>query len=54
MIEALAYGYQVLGEERYLVAASKAAAFILGTLKKPNGELCHTYTAGVVETGCIS
>ena len=49
MIDALAYGYQVLGEERYLVAASKAARFILDTLKKPNGELCHTYTAGVVK-----
>ena len=49
MIDALAYGYQVLGEEQYLLAASKAAAFILDTLKKPNGELCHTYTAGVVK-----
>ena len=27
MIDALAYGYQVLGEERYLAAASKAARF---------------------------
>ena len=49
MIDALAYGYQVLGEERYLAAASKAAAFILDTLKKPDGELWHTYTAGVVK-----
>ena len=49
MIDALAYGYQVLGEERYLAAASKAAAFILDTLKKPDGELLHTYTAGVVK-----
>ena len=49
MIDALAYGYQVLGEERYLIAASKAAQFILDTLKKPNGELCHVYTAGVVK-----
>ena len=49
MIDALAYGYQVLGEERYLLAASKAAQFILDTLKKPDGELCHTYTAGVVK-----
>ena len=49
MIDALAYGYQVLGEERYLAAASKAAAFILDTLKKPDGELRHTYTAGVVK-----
>ena len=49
MIDALAYGYQVLGEERYLSAASKAAAFILDTLQKPDGELWHTYTAGVVK-----
>ena len=34
MIDALAYGYHVLGEERYLSAASKAAVFILDTLKK--------------------
>ena len=49
MIDALAYGYQVLGKERYLLAASKAAQFILDTLRKPDGELCHTYTAGVVK-----
>ena len=49
MIDALAYGYEVLGEERYLIAASKAAQFILDTLKKPDGELCHTYTAGIVK-----
>ena len=49
MIDALAYGYQVLGEERYLAAASKAARFILDTLKKPDGELWHTYRAGVVK-----
>ena len=49
MIDALAYGYQVLGKERYLLTASKAAEFILDTLKKPDGELCHTYTAGVVK-----
>ena len=49
MIDALAYGYHVLGEEQYLVAASKAAQFVLDTLRKPNGELWHTYTAGVVK-----
>ena len=49
MIDALAYGYQILGEERYLSAAAKATEFILGTLKKSNGELLHTYTAGVVK-----
>lgn len=49
MIDALAYGYEVLGEEKYLAAASKAAQFILDTLRKPNGELWHTYTAGVTK-----
>ena len=49
MIDALAYGYEVLGEERYLTAASKAARFLLDTLKKPDGELWHTYTAGVTK-----
>jgi len=49
MIDALAYGYEVLGEERYLAAASKAAMFILDTLRKPDGELWHTYTAGVTK-----
>jgi uncharacterized protein YyaL (SSP411 family) len=49
MIDALAYGYQVLGKERYLIAASKAARFILDTLRKPDGELWHTYTAGVTK-----
>ena len=49
MIDALAYGYHVLGEARYLAAASKAAEFVLGTMRKPDGELWHTYTAGVVK-----
>ena len=49
MIDALTYGYYVLGEERYLAAASKATQFILDTMRKPDGELLHTYTAGVVK-----
>ncbi len=49
MIDALAYGYEVLGEEHYLAAASKASQFILDTLSKPDGELWHTYTAGVTK-----
>ena len=49
MIEALAYGYQVLGEERYLTAASRATRFILNTMRKPDGELWHTYTAGITK-----
>lgn len=49
MIEALAYGYQVLGEKRYLTAALKATDFILNTMRKPDGELWHTYTAGITK-----
>ena len=49
MIDALAYGYEVLGEERYLTAAAKASRFILDTLRKPDGELWHTYTAGITK-----
>ena len=49
MIDALAYGYQVLGEERYLTAATKATHFILDTVRKPDGELWHTYTAGITK-----
>ena len=32
MISALARGYQVLGDERYLAAAERAADFILGEM----------------------
>ena len=49
MIDALAYGYEVLGDEKYLTAASKAAQFILDKIRKPDGELWHTYTAGVAK-----
>ncbi len=49
MIDALAYGYEVLGEEKYLTAASKATQFILDNLRQPNGELWHTYTAGTTK-----
>ena len=49
MIEALAYGYEVLGDERYLTAALKATDFILNTMRKPDRELWHTYTAGITK-----
>ena len=49
MIDALAYGYDVLGEKHYLTVASQAARFILDSMRKPNGELLHTYTAGAVK-----
>lgn len=47
MIDALAYGYKLLGEEKYLTAATNAAQFILDNMTKPNGELWHTYTTDV-------
>ena len=47
MIDALAYGYEVLGDEKYLTAATNATRFILDNLTKPNGELSHTYTADI-------
>ncbi len=47
MIDALAYGYEVLGDEKYLAAASNASQFILDNMTKPNGELWHTYTVDV-------
>ena len=49
MIDAFAYGYDVLGEKHYLTVASQAARFILDSMRKPNGELLHTYTAGTVK-----
>ena len=49
MIDALAKGYEVLGDEESLHAAQKTAEFILGALKQPNGQLWHTYTAGVAK-----
>ncbi len=49
MIDALAYGYEVLGEEKYLTTASEAAHFILNRMMQPNGELWHSLTAGVVK-----
>ncbi len=49
MIDALAYGYEVLREEQYLQAAQKAARFILKKLRQPDGGLWHTYTEGIVK-----
>ncbi len=44
-ISALSYGYQVLGEERYLKAAEKCARFLLKTLFQ-DGRLLRRYRAG--------
>jgi len=45
-ISALSYGYQVLGEERYLRAAEGCARFMLGTMLK-DGRLLRRYRYGV-------
>jgi uncharacterized protein YyaL (SSP411 family) len=46
MIAALAKGAQVLDEPRYAQAASRAADFILNTLRTPEGRLLHRYRDG--------
>jgi hypothetical protein len=46
MIGALAEGYRVLGDRRYLEAAERAAAFALSTLARPDGRLLRTWRAG--------
>jgi hypothetical protein len=46
MIGALAEGYRVLGDVRYLKAAERAADFVLGTLSREDGGLLRTYRAG--------
>ena len=48
MISSLAYGYQVLGEPRYLQAAEKASAFISQNLFK-GGRLLASYRKGPSE-----
>jgi len=46
MIGALADGYRVLRDPRYLEAAERAAAFILDKLSREDGGLYRTYRAG--------
>lgn len=48
MISAMARGYQVLGEERYLQAAVAAADFVLEQMVN-GGDLLHTYKGGCAE-----
>jgi uncharacterized protein len=43
MIAALAQGGRILGDERYLLAAGRAAGFILDQMRRPDGRLLHTY-----------
>jgi uncharacterized protein YyaL (SSP411 family) len=51
MIAAYADGYRVLKVEKYRQAAEKAAAFVLDTLRLPDGRLLRTYRAGQAKLG---
>lgn len=46
MITALAQGYRILGDSRYLEAANKAAAFLQAKLTTADGRLLRTYRNG--------
>jgi uncharacterized protein YyaL (SSP411 family) len=46
MIAALAKGSQAFDEPEYAEAARRAADFVLGNLRKPNGRLLHRYRDG--------
>jgi len=46
MIGAMAEGHRVLGDPRYLAGAARAADFMLGSLRRPDGGLFRTYRAG--------
>ena len=46
MIAALAKGARIFHEERYRNAAARAAEFILGSMKNPDGQLLHRYRNG--------
>jgi uncharacterized protein len=46
MIAALALGGRILADERYLLAAGRAASFILDQMRRRDGRLLHTYKDG--------
>jgi hypothetical protein len=46
MLGAMAEGYRILGDPRYLTAALRAADFLLTALRRPDGGLFRTYRAG--------
>lgn len=49
MIDAFAYGYEVLGDRRYRHVAEKAARFNLKYLRAADGQLMRTYRDGVAK-----
>ncbi len=48
MIAAMARGYRVLGDRRYLDSAIRAAEFVLQTMRR-DGRLLHTHRAGTTK-----
>jgi uncharacterized protein YyaL (SSP411 family)/aryl-alcohol dehydrogenase-like predicted oxidoreductase len=46
MIGAMAEGFRVLRDPRYLEAGRRAADFVLSTLRRPDGRLLRTWRAG--------
>jgi hypothetical protein len=46
MVGAMAEGSRILGEACYLAAASRAADFLLATLRRPDGRLLRTHRKG--------
>ncbi len=51
MLGAMAEGYRVLGDPRYLAGAVRAADFLLTVLRRPDGGLFRTYRAGKAHLG---
>jgi len=49
MIDAFAYGYEVLGDKRYRDVAEKAARFNLKYLRTADGQLMRTYRDGIAK-----
>lgn len=49
MIDAFAYGYEVLGNKRYRDVAEKAARFNLEHLRTADGQLLRTYRDGIAK-----
>ena len=49
MIDAFAFGYEVLGDQRYRDVAEKAALFNLKHLRAADGQLMRTYRDGVAK-----
>ena len=49
MIDAFAYGYQVIGDQRYRDVAENAARFNLKYLRSADGQLMRTYRDGVAK-----